>query len=428
MTNTNSAVTTSIALGRTLQLHRFSRIMEVAVSLERALEIAYQHHMERKDEILSLTMASGRTLFDDLCSKVDDPRFDNSAMDGWAVREADCKEEATSLRIVGTSQAGSEEIPIIGPGEACRIMTGAPIPKGADAIVMVEDSTTELDNVTINGPARPGFIRRKGENLTKGTVALRSGSVLNPASISLAATMGHAEVRVVKKPNIAVIGVGDELTSPGEPLSESSIYESNTFGLSSLVDKMGGIPRRFDLIKDSIDNLRETLDEAAESCDAIITSGGVSMGEWDIVRRIMEEEGDVRFWKIMIRPGGPPLFGSWRGKPIFGLPGNPVSSHVVFTVLVAPWMSSSMGVDEDSRPRLANRVRVVMEEPLRGAPRKLCMRRISIRQEGDKLLGSTRTHQGSGNIHSMVAHNGLSLLPPDSDCEEGDTIDALWLI
>tara|TARA_B100000686_G_C16785830_1_gene975183 strand:+ start:476 stop:1684 length:1209 start_codon:yes stop_codon:yes gene_type:complete len=402
--------------------------MEVAVSLERALEIAYQHHMERKDELLSLTMASGRTLFDDLCSKVDDPRFDNSAMDGWAVREADCKEEATSLRIVGTSQAGSEEIPIIGAGEACRIMTGAPIPKGADAIVMVEDSTTELDNVTINGPARPGFIRRKGENLTKGTVALRSGSVLNPASISLAATMGHAEVRVVKKPNIAVIGVGDELTSPGEPLSESSIYESNTFGLSSLVDKMGGIPRRFDLIKDSIDNLRETLDEAAESCDAIITSGGVSMGEWDIVRRIMEEEGDVRFWKIMIRPGGPPLFGSWRGKPIFGLPGNPVSSHVVFTVLVAPWMSSSMGVDEDSRPRLANRVRVVMEEPLRGAPRKLCMRRISIRQEGDKLLGSTRTHQGSGNIHSMVAHNGLSLLPPDSDCEEGDTIDALWLI
>ena len=402
--------------------------MEVGVSLQRAIDLASQLPLVREKETIPLITASGRTLFENLSSMVDDPRFDNSAMDGWAVREADCKEVGAILRIVGTSQAGSEEIPTVDAGEACRIMTGAPIPQGADAIVMVEDSTIVGDKVTIDGPARPGFIRWKGENLTQDTVALRAGTVLTPASVSLAATMGHANIRVVRKPNIAVIGVGDELTPPGEPLSESSIYESNTFGLSSLVEKMGGIPRRFDLINDSMDRLRETLDEAAASCDAILTSGGVSMGEWDMVRRIMEEEGDIRFWKVLIRPGGPPLFGSWREKPIFGLPGNPVSSHIVFTVLVAPWLSSSMGSDEASRPRLANRVRVEMEEPLKGAPRKLCMRRISIRQEGDKLLGSTRTHQGSGNIHSMVAHNGLSLLPPDSDCQEGETIDALWLL
>ena len=402
--------------------------MEVGVSLQRAIELTSQLTLAREDETIPLIMASGRTLFEDLRSMVDDPRFDNSAMDGWAVREADCKELGAILRIVGTSQAGSEEIPTVDAGEACRIMTGAPVPQGADAIVMVEDSTVVGDKVTIDGPARPGFIRWKGENLTRDTVALRAGTVLNPASVSLAATMGHANIRVVRKPNIAVIGVGDELTPPGEPLSESSIYESNTFGLSSLVERMGGTPRRLDLIRDSMDRLRETLDEAAASCDAILTSGGVSMGEWDMVRRIMEEEGDIRFWKVMIRPGGPPLFGSWRGKPIFGLPGNPVSSHIVFTVLVAPWMSSSMGSEDGARPRLANRVRVEMEESLKGAPGKLCMRRISIRQEGDKLLGSTRTHQGSGNIHSMVAHNGLSLLPPDSDCQEGDTIDALWLL
>ena len=402
--------------------------MEVGVSLQRAIELTSRLTLVREDETIPLITASGRTLFEDLRSMVDDPRFDNSAMDGWAVREADCKEVGAILRIVGTSQAGSEEIPTVDAGEACRIMTGAPLPQGADAIVMVEDSTVVEDKVTIDGPARPGFIRWKGENLTHNTVALRAGTVLTPASVSLAATMGHANIRVVRKPNIAVIGVGDELTPPGEHLSESSIYESNTFGLSSLVEKMGGTPMRFDLIKDSMDLLRETLDEAAASCDAILISGGVSMGEWDMVRRIMEEEGDIRFWKVMIRPGGPPLFGSWRGKPIFGLPGNPVSSHIVFTVLVAPWMSSSMGSEEGTRPRLANRVRVEMEESLKGAPGKLCMRRISIRQEGDKLLGSTRTHQGSGNIHSMVAHNGLSLLPPDSDCQEGDTIDALWLL
>ena len=401
--------------------------MEKGVSLERALEIATQLSMQRTPEVLPLDQASGRILFDDLSSHVDDPRFDNSAMDGWAVREADCKESETVLRIVGTSQAGSAEVPPVGKGEACSIMTGAPIPEGADAIVMVEESTAHGDSVTINGPARPGFIRRRGENLTKGERPLKSGNLLTPSAISLAATMGHDMVSVVRQPSIAVIGVGDELTPPGEPLSENSIYESNTFGISSLVKKMGGIPRRHALIRDSIDDLREALDGAAESCDAIITSGGVSMGKWDIVRQIMEEEGEIKFWRIMMRPGGPPLFGSWKGKPIFGLPGNPVSSHVVFTVLVAPWMSKSMGSDEPHGSRMANRVRVTMQEPLNGAPGKLCMRRISIRQEGDSLVASTSTHQGSGNIHSMVAHNGLSLLPPDTNCEKGDTIDALWL-
>ena len=184
---------------------------------------------------------------------------------------------------------------------------------------------------------------------------------------------------------------------------------------------------RYGLIQDSIESLREVLNDASVTCDAIITSGGVSMGKWDFVREIMEKEGEIAFWRVLMRPGGPPLFGSWRGTPIFGLPGNPVSSHVVFTVLVAPWISQSMGSDENLGSRMANRVRVTMQEPLRGAPGKLCMRRISIRQEGESLVASTSTHQGSGNIHSMVAHNGLSLLPPDTDCETGETIDALWL-
>ncbi len=391
------------------------------------MEIANHTPMKRNPESLPLDQATGRILFDDLISLVDDPRFDNSAMDGWAVRETDCQETGAVLRIVGTSQAGSAEVPLVGEGEACSIMTGAPVPEGADAIVMVEDSTTDDVNVTINGPARTGYIRRRGENLTEGESPLKSGSLLTPSAISLCATMGHDRLPVVRKPSIAVIGVGDELTPPGEPLSKNSIYESNTFGISSLVKKMGCIPQRSDLIRDNIDDLREALDEAAETCDAIITSGGVSMGKWDLVRQIMEEEGQISFWRIMMRPGGPPLFGSWKGTPIFGLPGNPVSSHVVFTVLVAPWISRSMGSDENLDTRMANRVRVTMQEPLRGAPGKLCMRRITIRQEGESLVASTSTHQGSGNIHSMVAHNGLSLLPPDTDCETGETIDALWL-
>tara|TARA_Y100000588_G_scaffold169421_1_gene183159 strand:+ start:592 stop:1839 length:1248 start_codon:yes stop_codon:yes gene_type:complete len=414
-------------LGRTLQLHRFSRNVEIGVSLERALEIANQLKIDSYSETVPLSEASGRVLSSDIASKVHDPRFDNSAMDGWAVREADCQEMGTALRIVGTSQAGSEELPKVGPGEACSIMTGAPIPEGADAIVIVEDSMVEDSMVTINGPARPGYIRKRGENLLEGSVVLKSGTLLNPSSVSLAATMGHAEIPTVVPFRIAVIGVGDELYPPGQDLPKAGIYESNTFGIEALVRKMGGSPQRQDLIPDSIEKLRDALDDAANSCDAIITSGGVSMGKWDIVREIMEKEGDIRFWRVLMRPGGPPLFGTWRGKPIFGLPGNPVSAHVVFTVLVAPWLVNSMGSEDESGPRLANRVRVVMQDSLRGAPGKICLRRISIRQDGDVLVGTTNTHQGSGNIHSMVSHNGLSLLPPGEDCDKGDTIDALWL-
>jgi len=402
--------------------------VEEGVSLERALEIADEHGIQSGKEQVAIGDASGRVLASDLASKVDDPRFDNSAMDGWAVRAADCTVPGATLEVVGTSQAGSSSTHRVGEGQACSIMTGAPVPDGADAIVMIEDTDTDGSTVTINGPARVNYIRKRGENLREGGVALSSGSLLTPAAVSLAATMGHGSLEVVAKPRIAVIGVGDELTLPGEELGDASIYESNTYGIASLISKVGGMPKRYDLIHDSMDLLREALDDASQSCDAIITSGGVSMGEWDIVRRIMEEEGEVRFWRVMMRPGGPPLFGTWAGTPIFGLPGNPVSSHVVFTVLVAPWICRSMGAHRESGPRLANRVRVVMEEPLRGAPGKLCMRRISIRQEGESLVGSTSTHQGSGNIHSMVAHNGLSLLPPDTDAASGDTIDALWLI
>ena len=401
--------------------------MEKGVTLERALGIALESPFPRRTETVLLEHSAGRLLARDMASKVDDPRFDNSAMDGWAVRKSDCKDTGTVLKIVGTSQAGSSTIPSVGKGEACSIMTGAPIPPGADAIVIIEDSSTEGERVTINGPARTNYIRNKGENLESGAIALFAGSLLTPAAVSLAATMGHSEVEVVSKPKIAVIGVGDELTPPGETLADGEIFESNTYGIAALIRKMGGSPERFEVIQDTIELLRETLDEAAESCDAIITSGGVSMGKWDIVRDRMEDEGDIGFWRVMMRPGGPPLFGSWKGTPIFGLPGNPVSSHVVFTVLVSEWISKCMGADQVTGPRLANRVRVVMEEPLKGAPGKLCLRRISIRQEGDSLVGSTSTHQGSGNIHSLVAHNALSLLPPGTDSEEGDTIDALWL-
>ncbi len=401
--------------------------METSVTLQRAIDLACLSPIERRTERVSLSDAAGRVLAKTLASKVDDPRFDNSAMDGWAVRAVDCDIQKPILSITGTSKAGGETPPVVAQGEACRIMTGAPVPEGADAIVMVEDSE-EVDNtVRILGPARPGYIRKTAENLRVGQEALQKGTHLGPAEISLAATMGHGEVEVVVRPKVAVISTGDELVPPGVELTAGQIYESNSYGIAVLIERMGGQAVRYDVVHDTIDRLRATLDSAARECDAILTSGGVSMGKWDLVRRLMEEEGNLSFWRVKIRPGGPPLFGTWKGTPLFGLPGNPVSSHVVFISLVAPWLSHCMEAHSENGPTIGDRVKVKLVEGIKGAPGKLCMRRIRIEVGEDGLTASTRTHQGSGNIHSMVAHNGLTLLPPDTDAEAGDTIDALWI-
>jgi molybdopterin molybdotransferase len=400
--------------------------METSVTLQRAIELACLETIGRKTETMLLDDAAGRVLATNLASKVDDPRFDNSAMDGWAVRVADCKAEGTTLSIIGTSKAGGEAPPEVGTGEACRIMTGAPVPEGADAIVMVEDSKEVGNTVRILGPARPGYIRKRAENLQVGQEALEKGAHLGPAEISLAATMGHGEIEVVVRPKLAIISTGDELIPPGDELAAGQIHESNSYGIAVLIERMGGQAVRYDVVHDTIDGLRATLDNAARECDAILTSGGVSMGKWDLVRRLMEEEGNLSFWRIKIRPGGPPLFGTWNGTPLFGLPGNPVSSHVVFISLVAPWLSHCMEAHSENGPSLADRVRVKLTEGIKGAPGKLCMRRIRIEAGEDGMTASVHTHQGSGNIHSMVAHNGLTLLPPDTDAEPGDIIDALW--
>ena len=400
--------------------------METSISLERALALAGSLNIPRHTETIPLSELSGRILASPLSSKVDDPAFDNSAMDGWAVRAADCTKEETTLQIVGTSRAGNNQLPEVSTGHASRIMTGAPVPPGADAIVMVEDSAEEGEIVRILGPARPGYIRKQGENLRQGQQILPTGTLIGPAEASLIATMGHHEAETISKPTIAVISTGDELIQPGTELSPGQIYESNSYGIASLVEKMGATAKRYGVVHDNTEGLRTTLNEAAESCDAILTSGGVSMGEWDLVRRLMEDEGEALFWKVLIRPGGPPLCGSWKGTPLFGLPGNPVSSHVVFISLVAPWLARCMGTDPEMGPRLADRVRVRLTEDIKGAPKKLCMRRIRIEPGEDGLVATVHTHQGSGNIHSMVAHNGLTLLPPDTGGKAGDIIDALW--
>ena len=381
--------------------------MEENVTIDRALEILSEYPLLSKTEEIPLFEAHNRISARQMISLVDNPPFDNSSIDGWAVIASDDPNKRVEISSIF---AGDKTPPPLSSGDAFRIMTGAPIPKNADALVMVEDG--------INGQARNNFIRFKGENISKGEIALKQSSLLTPASLALLASVGHSTVSVFTKPIVSIIPTGNELISPGKELLDGQIYESNSITLSTLVKRAGAIPSVVDSIKDELNDLRDTLDYCASTSDLIITSGGVSMGDRDYIRKLLIEEGTPLFWKVKMRPGGPPIFGIWKDTPIIGLPGNPVSSYVVFLNLIVPWLS---------HPDLFyKKIRAHLQSQLKGAPGKTTFRRIKIESK-DQLFASTHTHQGSGNIKSMVAHDALSILPPNTNGEVGDIIDALWL-
>ncbi|MDA0878415.1 MAG: molybdopterin molybdotransferase MoeA [archaeon] len=389
----------------------------IAADVVRALPLPDVEHVP-------LAEAHGRLLGEDLRSLVDDPPFDNSAMDGFAMRLADVPEVPAALPVQAVVAAAAQEdlAPLL-PGHAVRIMTGAPMPPGADAILPIEACEVSEGEVTLTKPVRPDFIRHQGENLAKGAVGLAAGVRLTPSRVGLCATMGHPTVPVQRRLRIAVIATGDELRSPGEPLLHGEVYESNSHGLVGLVRAMGHEALHRPVVHDTLDGLREALTSAAAEADMILTSGGVSMGEWDLVRRLMEEEGDLRYWRVKLRPGSPPLFGLWQGTPLFGLPGNPVSSHVVFRMLVADALRVWTGADG---PKEAQ-VRVRLRDPVKATMDCLTLRRIVVAVEDGEMVGYQPRHQGSGNLESLASADALTLLEPGAAAEPGDVIDALLL-
>ena len=394
------------------------------ISLDEAITIAQKSPLGIEIEQISLDEAHGRILATDLFSKVNDPPFDNSAMDGFAVRFDDTSTAPTTLSIIATSQAAATEDSIsISTGEAVQIMTGAPLPNGADAIIPVEACTVNGDSVTLNQPSKPHFIRRCGENIKQGDIGLEEGNHLSPQAISMCATMGYDQIPVVKKLKIGIISTGDELKSPGEILSFGEIYESNSYGLSGLVKALGHTPIRYPSVVDSLDDLRRQFNQASSECDLFLTSGGVSMGDWDFVRKLMEEEGNIAFWRVRIRPGSPPLFGHWNGTPMFGLPGNPVSSHVVFRMLVTPYLRDSL---RTSFP--VNRiVHAKLLTDVRSTNDCLTLRRVTLQSTKDGFLAEQPKHQGSGNIDSLSSADGLTLLQPGQSGKTGEWIEVLLL-
>ena len=394
------------------------------ITVDEARAICQQTLPPLRTERLPIEACTGRVLSEDVASKVNDPPFDNSAMDGFACRFDETATYPCTLTVVGLQAASGENEPIeVGPGEAVRIMTGAPMPPGADAVLPIERCDVNEGNVVLLEPPKPHFIRKLGENLRQGTVALSKGQRLTPARIGLCATMGYASVPVFERLNIAIISTGDELKSPGEPLAHGEIYESNSYGLAGLVEWAGHTPVRFSAVADSLGALRQALNEAATTCDLILTSGGVSMGEFDYVRRIMEEEGDVHFWRMKIRPGSPPLFGLWNDTPLFGLPGNPVSSHVVFRMLVAPYLRHALGTDGPKEWK----VRARLCDPVKSTKDCMTLRRVTLTSTEEGMMAHQPRHQGSGNLESLASASGLTLLQPGQSGEAGAWIDVLVL-
>ena len=393
------------------------------VSLNEAISLCQETQIKLNSEIIPISESINRIVSTDIRAMVNDPGFDNSAMDGFAVIHSDTTSPPSKLSIIGSLMAGSSDNHKLSSGQAIRIMTGAPIPQGADSIIPIEACTVNGDEVILNQPSKPHFIRKLGENFAKGQIIFSLGEVMSPEKIALCAAAGVAKISVFKKLRIAVISTGDELKSLDQNLEHGQIYESNSYGLAALVSIYGHDATRFPNVVDDLDTLRNTLNKAAENHDCIITSGGVSMGDKDFVRILMEQEGEIKFWRVKMRPGSPPIFGSWNKVPIFGLPGNPVSSHVVFRAIVGKWLTSlTNSVDINNR-----QINAILAEDIKTQEGFTTFRRVELFVEGDVTFARLKGHQGSGNIAGIAMSDGLTIIEPDEMGNKGDVCKIILL-
>jgi molybdopterin molybdotransferase len=375
-------------------------------------------------ETVPTLQANGRVLVEDQFATIDVPSADNTQMDGYAVRFADCESGSATLRVAQRIPAGHVGV-ALEPGTAARIFTGALIPPGADAVVMQEQCEAVGESVTIHHAPRDGeWIRRKGEDISAGSVILAAGSRLRSQELGLAASVGLAQLPVRRRLRVAVFFTGDELTMPGDvaasELKPGAIYNSNRFTLRGLLENFGCDITDFGIVPDTLDATRATLRDAARENDLIITSGGVSVGEEDHIKPAVEAEGRLSMWQIAVKPGKPLAFGDVRreqGSAFFiGLPGNPVSSFVTFLLFVRPFLLRLQGVTGSVEPKGFS-VRADFDLP-KGDRRNEFLRARLNAAGGLELF----PNQGSGVLTSTVWGDGLIDNPPGNAIAAGDLV------
>ncbi|MGQ9696073.1 MAG: molybdopterin molybdotransferase MoeA [Thermodesulfobacteriota bacterium] len=364
-------------------------------------------------ERLNILSALGRILAEDIIAPRDIPPWPNSAMDGYAVKYADIKgaspDRPVTLSVIGDLPAGQIFKGAVGPKEAIRIMTGAPIPEGTDTVVPVEDTEKAIGAVKILRESAKGKnIRLVGEDVKQGEEILSSGTILQPAHIGMLASCQRAFVYVFQKARVAILSTGDELIEIDGSWTDGKIVNSNAYSLASQVKMCGAEAILLGIARDSMEDLYLKIQQGLRA-DIFLTSGGVSVGDYDLVKDLLRKIGQINFWKVAMRPGQPLAFGLVSGKPLFGLPGNPVSSMVSFEQFVRPAILKMMGHTKLFRPTILAELGEDLEKKA-GLTHFLRCRLI---RDNDKILATTTGEQGSGMLSSMVKAQGLIVLPPE---------------
>ncbi|TFC25677.1 molybdopterin molybdotransferase MoeA [Cryobacterium sp. TMT2-18-3] len=388
--------------------------------------------------LVSLDEALGLMLAEDVRSATDTPPFDNSAMDGYAVRRADLlqasAEHPVTLPVVADLAAGTSQNPHLETGQAARIMTGAPLPDGADAVVPIEDTDQGIDTVTVvRAPQPAAHIRRAGEDAHAGDTVLTRGSVLWPTRVAAAASAGTSSLRAHPAPRVAVISTGSELVTPGEPTRRGQIPDSNSYLLASAVAAAGGVPIRLGAVPDDENTLRGLLAGLAGTVDAIVLSGGVSVGAYDVVKAVLAPLGTVRFGPVKMQPGKPQGFGRWpaddnavEGPLIFALPGNPVSAFVSFEVFVRPALRRLGGHIDIFRPTISATAGESWDSP----PGRAQYMPVTVEGLGIRSVVRRSAAGGSGShlVAGLAQAVGLAIVPENvTRIVEGDRVTVMLL-
>ena len=371
-------------------------------------------------ELLPLAASLGRVLAEDILSEMDVPPTTNSAVDGYAVAAADIPAAGTrALDVVGELAAGSVYSGVLQRGQALRIMTGAPIPAGADTVYLQENVEREGDRVIV-GPMAGGVnVRHRGEDVRAGAVVLAAGSVLRPQEIGVAASLGLAQLLVRQKPRVAILSTGDEVAEPGTARKPGQIFDSNRFSLRGLVEAAGAEAVDDGIVPDQFDELHARLMRAAEHADIVLTSGGVSVGDYDLVKSVLQQAGGIHFWQVAMQPGRPLAAGSIGRAHFFGLPGNPVASMLTFYLFVRPALWKLAG----RRELFGQPFHAIAAEPLSKKVGRREFKRGILTWAKDRWEVRTTGPQGSGILTSMTAANCFIVIEEErGDVRTGETV------
>jgi molybdopterin molybdotransferase len=353
------------------------------------------------------------------------PPFDNAAMDGFALRSVDTEAPPSRLRVMGSALAGRPFRSSLNVGGAVSIATGAMLPEGADAVVAIEDVTADGDHVVVDHPVERGrHVRKAGEDIERGAQVLEAGMALGPGQLAALAAFGVDEITVHARPRVAVLPTGDELRRPGEELGPGEIYESVSTPLAALIAEAGGVPITRAVARDDEVALERAVAEAAAEADMVVTVGGVSMGERDLIHTL-QRSCRIRTYQVALRPARPFAFGQAFGVPLFGLPGNPAAALAAFEELVRPALLALMG----KRPDVRQAVPAILVEAFAQRPGRLHLVRVEVWREGSGLRARPAGRQGAGMIHSLARAQGWAVIPPEvEELSEGAEIQVRLLV